>query len=137
MHLMRATQPLPLYHSWPLTDRSERFDGLRSQDGRHGRWHCDLADNRLTWDEAVFDLFGLPRDVALTRELAVSCYAEGSRAAMERLRDHAIRFRRGFTLDVEVGPPAQTRRWIRLLAAPVLAHSHVVALEGFKLPLDP
>ena len=138
---MRATEPLPLHHSWPLDARPGHFaQGLVLESNvlpfaGGGRWHCDLADNSLTWDAAVFDLFGLPRDIALTRPLTVACYAEQSRAAMERLRAHAIRFRRGFTLDIEVGPPAGQRRWLRLIAAPVLSGKRVVALEGLKVPL--
>lgn len=51
---------------------------------------------------------------------------------MERMRAHAIRFRRGFTLDVEVGPLAGQRRRPRLIAAPLLSGKRVVALKGLK-----
>lgn len=138
---MRATEPLPLYHSWPLEARLGQWAQGVALDAAvlpatgGGRWRCDLADNSLTWDPAVFDLFGLPRDIVLTRPMTLACYTEDCRAAMERLRAHAIKFRRGFTLDVEVGPPAGQRRWLRLIAAPVLAGNRVVALEGLKLPL--
>lgn len=132
---MRATEPLPLHHSWALDAAPVDWDDRSS--GTAARWHCDLSDNTLHWDAGVFDLFGLPQDISLTRELAVACYAEPSRAAMERLRAHAIRFRRGFTIDVEVGPPAMQRRWVRLIAAPVLTANRVVALTGVKLPLSP
>jgi PAS domain-containing protein len=138
---MQATEPLPLYHSWPIAARAGHFaQGMLIDDdvmpvADIGRWHCALPDNALTWDPTVFELFGLSRDVVLTRPLAVACYAEESRAAMERLRAHAIRYQRGFTLDVEVGPPAGRRRWLRLIAAPIVVGKRVVALEGLKIPL--
>lgn len=138
---MRATEPLPLFHSWPLDAQPGHFaqglvlDAAVLPNASGGHWRCTLPDNRLEWEPAVFDLFGLPRDIALTRPLTVACYAEHSRAAMERLRAHAIKFRRGFTLDVEVGPPAGQRRWVRLIAAPVLVGRQVVALEGLKMSL--
>jgi hypothetical protein len=132
---MRATEPLPLYHSWPIDALPDRVGRTVAVGEASGHWRCDLADDKLAWDASIFDLFGLPRTAPLTRELALRCYAEDSRAAMERLRTHAIRFRRGFTLDVEVGPPAMPRRWIRLVAAPVLDGDRAVALEGVKSAL--
>lgn len=133
---MRPTEPLPLHHTWPLDAQAAHFARYAApHPGGGGRWRCTLPDNRLEWDEGVFDLFGLPRTAPLTRDLAVRCYEEGSRTAMEKLRAYAIRYRRGFTLDVEVGPPAGPRNLIRLVASPVLQGNRVVALEGMKFPL--
>ena len=136
---MLPTEPLPLHHSWPLAERSMRFDlGLVHDTpaiaaGAPGTWHCDLAGDRLTWSDAVYDLFGLPRGVRVARHDAVALYAERSRAAMERLRHHAIRHRRGFTIDVELRPATGGPRWMRLMAAPVCSGAAVTALEGVKL----
>lgn len=154
---MRDTYPLPLHHSWPLYEQAHHFDlgwihrtSIRPPDRRGfaapdneeamarlgvGLWRCDLADDRLTWSDAVFDLFGFPRDAAVSRVDAVARYCEGSRAAMERLRAHAIAHRRGFTLDVEIGPSLARTRWIRLVAAPVCENDRVVALQGLKYPV--
>lgn len=99
-----------------------------------GLWRCDLADDRLTWSDTVFDLFGFPREAAIARADAVAQYCEGSRVAMERLRAHAITHRRGFTLDVELGGTLPRSRWIRLIAAPVCEGDTVVALQGLKFP---
>lgn len=135
---MYAAEPLELYHSWPRAERDARFDlGLIGTvaplDLVCGRWSCDLADNRLTWDATVFALFGFPAGETPTRADTVACYREPSRAAMERLRAHAIRHRRGFTLDVEVRPVAGVAsRWIRLGAVPICAEGRAVRLEGYK-----
>ncbi len=151
---MRVQYPLPLFHSWPLFERARHFDlgwidrrGVRVPRASAsplpdqaaelarlgaGLWECDLADDRLTWSDAVYDLFGFPRGAEVPRADAVACYCEGSRAAMERLRAHAIAHRRGFTLDVEIGPAAAETRWIRLIAAPVCDGDTVVALHGLK-----
>jgi len=80
----------------------------------------------------VHDLFGLPRDASVTRADAVARYGEGSRAAMERLRAHAIAHRRGFTLDVEIWSAPARSDWVRLIAAPVCVGDEVVGLHGFK-----
>lgn len=151
---MRPVEPLPLNHSWPLDARTEQFrlgflfdpesgalppmqDANSSLLALHGvgRWSCDLADERLEWTDAVFDIFGLPRGAVVSRPEAVALYCEHSRAAMERLRTYAIRHRRGFTLDARIVPARGGPRWMRLLAAPICEGRRVVRLEGLKLPL--
>jgi hypothetical protein len=147
---VKPTEPLPLFHSWPLLQRPRAFDlghlmdialpGLRDlPDDRQltergvGWWECELADNSLTWTDGVYDIFGFPRGVDVARNAAVACYASDSRAAMERLRAYAIRFRRGFTLDVQIDPAqGQERRWMRLVAAPICVGDTVVKLRGVK-----
>jgi PAS domain-containing protein len=142
--------PSPLTHSWPLFEEHQRFDlgclfdesddapavqdrqaWLQTARGI-GFWECDLQDNGLIWTAGVFDLFGLPREAALQRDEIAVLYAEPSRAAMERLRTHAIRHRRGFTLDAEIVPVTGPRRWMRLIAAPVCVGRQVVRLHGIK-----
>ena len=147
---MKPTEPLPLHHSWPLiggdcqfalghlfdSDMAGAIDPVRDADLLRfhsiGRWTCDLADERLTWSPEIYDLFGFPRHAPFSRAEAVACYAESSRAAMERLRRHAIRHRRGFTLDAELLTGRNDRRWMRLVAAPLCAGGRVVALRGLK-----
>ena len=150
---MKPKEPLPLHHSWPLFDHEQHLD-LRPVLGADaptlaealrcvetgaalarkgvGVWECDLADNRLTWSAGVFDIFGLPRDAQVTREDAVALYCSDSRDVMERLRAHAIKHQRGFTVDVEICPAVARRRWMRLACAPVLDDGGVVRLMGWK-----
>ena len=142
--------PLQLTCSWPLAEVAQRFDlgFLHDEAGaagsfvaRHaaalraegsGLWECDLATEALTWTPAVYDLFGLPRDARLMRAETLRLYAEPSRVAMERLRAHAIRHRRGFTLDAELRPVTGGTRWMRLTAAPVCRNGRAVRLRGLK-----
>ena len=146
---MRPLEPLPLHHSWPLSavddhapslianmDPAIDGDALAAQGV--GLWHCDLADEKLTWTAGVYDIFGLARHDDVTRALTVSLYAPESRVAMERLRAHAIRHRRGFTLDVDIDPVGHARRTMRLTAMPVLGPSGVIALRGtkYRLPAE-
>ena len=141
---------LPLTHSWPLFEQHQRFDlgclleepgnapaapehdpGLLEARGI-GLWECNLEDNALSWTAGVFDLFGLPRGVTIDRHEITAFYAEPSRAAMERLRAHAIKHRRGFTLDAEILPVNGPPRWMRLIAAPICVGRQVVRLHGIK-----
>lgn len=145
---MNIRTPLPLYHSWPLFESAERLDvrtlrrfalgeELPAMDAALaargiGMWDCDLANNSLRWTQGVYDLFGLPSDMFLDRALTVSLYREESRAIMEQLRGHAIRHRRGFTIDARIRQPGGEERWMRLSAMPVVEGRKVVRLCGLK-----
>jgi PAS domain-containing protein len=151
----RLNLPLPLTHSWALSEQRQRFDlgqvfdepgdlfadpefqRTRFTAEVAGLWECDLTNNALTWTAGVFDLFGLPRDAVVKRDEVTALYAEPSRAAMERLRAHAIKHRRGFTLDAEIVPVRGRRRWMRLIAAPICVGGRAVRLHGLKLDLGP
>jgi PAS domain-containing protein len=147
---MTFHEPIALTHSWPLSEQPRQFElghvlSCAVTDliaphrvgalGVHhaGCWECDLRDNELTWSGGVYDIFGLPRDVPVTREECVSFYSEGSRAKMERLRAYSIKHRRGFTLDVEIRAAVGEDRWVRLIAAPVVSGGRAVRLHGLKL----
>lgn len=152
---MQATHPDPLLltNSWPLFDAARwmelrRVIALCGEEPASaeeadmpaeapdappiGIWSCDLADNSLSWTGAVYDLFGIARDEPLTRSLATACYCPGSRRAMEQLRAHAIRHRRGFTLDAMIRRLDGETRWMRLSALPVLSDGKAVRLCGTK-----
>ncbi|HEX7858093.1 MAG TPA: PAS domain-containing protein [Sphingobium sp.] len=149
---MHIQEPLPLYHSWPLFEAPERFavGGLLPPDRLPspaaltpvedmlaargiGVWECNLADNALLWTSGVYDLFGLPRGVVIERALSVSLYRPDSRRAMETLRAHTIRYKRGFTVDAELRGADGGERWMRLSAVPVLDNGKVVRLCGVKI----
>ena len=148
---MKPTEPLELYHSWPLFESERRFElghafawpaaapalsevplPRELAERGVGLWQCDLADNKLTWSDGVYDIFGLPRGAKVRREEAVRLYAEDSGTAMERLRAYAIKHRRGFTLDAELRPAQGGARWMRLVAVPICDGPRVVRLHGVK-----
>ena len=147
---MKRTEPLALHHSWPIFEQARHFDlgcvlssavtdiiepAQVGTLGLHhaGLWECDLSDNSLIWSGGVYDIFGLPRNAKIARDEIVALYREESRAAMERLRAHAIKHRRGFTLDVEINSVTDGRRWMRLIGAPVCEEGRAVRLHGLKL----
>ena len=150
---MKATEPLPLFHSWPIFESGQRFDlGYLldlaplprfgpSYDQQLvargiGQWECDLADNKLTWSDGVYDIFGLPRGARLERDETVGFYREASRVIMERLRAYSIVHQRGFTVDVQIQPARGERLWMRLIGAPVREGDRVVGLRGLKQIID-
>ena len=151
---MQPTEPLELNHSWPILFQAGRqFDLGILHDGQPlgqigsphshfterrlarrgiGLWECDLRHSALTWSDAIYDIFGFPRNTLISRPETVALYQEHSRASMERLRAHAIKHRRGFTLDVDIRTVRGERRRVRLTAAPVCENGRVVRLRGMK-----
>lgn len=139
--------------SWPLRDQSKYFDlghilnsavveaiapvQIGAVGSQHaGLWECDLSSETLIWSGGVYDMFGLERGTPVSRELALSHYSEDSRAKLERLRTHAIRSNRGFTIDIEIRAAAVgMSRHLRIIGAPVYEGEVAVKLHGLKLIL--
>lgn len=133
---MLPTEPLPLHHSWPIFERGLRFSDGMLDVGQSaglagdGPFACDLVTDRLSWSESTFRLFNLPPGVAPARDVVLPMYRPESRSALERLRSHAIRHRRGFTIDVAIDPPGQPLRWLRIVAVPDVEGGRAVRLRG-------
>lgn len=141
---------MQLHEIWPVLDKERHFElgqllscavteavtpaAVGDLGIAHaGCWECDLFDQSLFWSGGVYDIFGLPRGAAVDRDEAVTFYAESSRAAMERLRSHAIRHNCGFTLDVEIRPAVGKDRRMRLIGMPVFEGGRAVRLHGLKM----
>jgi PAS domain-containing protein len=146
----RPSFPSVIKHSWPLWEQARHFElghvlssavtdvvgpAEVGDLGLHhaGCWECDLSDNSLVWSGGVYDIFGLPRGVRITREEMVGFYCEDSRAKMERLRSYSIRHNRGFTLDVQIRAAVGETRWTRLIGVPHWEGNRALRLHGLKL----
>ncbi|OBX19381.1 diguanylate cyclase [Erythrobacter sp. QSSC1-22B] len=97
-----------------------------------GAWSCDLASERLTWTNGVFDIFGLSADRAPERRETVELFDEESRELLERKRSKAIETCSGFTLDAGIIRPDGARRWLRITAATRGANGRADTLYGMK-----
>ncbi|MES2336593.1 MAG: PAS domain-containing protein [Pseudomonadota bacterium] len=95
-------------------------------------WQCNLADDSLTWDAGVFDLFGLARDTRLERPATVAMYTDHSRAMLDRLRSHAIATGGSFTFEAQIVRPSGEKRWMRVSADTVVTGGRVTHLYGTK-----
>jgi len=103
------------------------------RDPDNGYWHCNIAnEDRLTWSEKVYELFGLNGGSPVAREWAVARYSEESRSVLERVRKFGLSRDFGFIIDAEIQPETSRSRWIRVLAVPILEDRRVVALHGVK-----
>lgn len=97
-----------------------------------GVWQCHLAGNALTWSAGVYDIFGLTRGSALSRDRTVEQYADGSRDAMQEARALAIETGTEFQLDAEIFRADGQMRWMRLTASVQSVHGQALRLFGTK-----
>jgi diguanylate cyclase (GGDEF)-like protein len=88
-----------------------------SATARIGIWQCNLADSSLLWTNGVYDLFEIPRNTPVTRELTLALYTEESRRRMEAARADAISRCSDFSLDCEIITTSGKLRWMRLTGA--------------------
>ncbi|WP_244489018.1 diguanylate cyclase domain-containing protein [Devosia sp. Root635] len=100
-----------------LEDQRRTLFDRASATARIGIWQCNLADNSLTWTNGVYDLFEVPRDTPVTRDMTLALYTEASRLEMEAARAVAIATCSDFSLDCEIITARGTRRWMRLTGA--------------------
>jgi hypothetical protein len=101
-----------------------------------GYWHCDITDeDRLTWSDKVYELFGLSPGSPVERDWAVARYGENSKTSLERVRKYALSHNFGFILDAAIEPEGGDCRWIRVLAVPIVEDGRIVGLHGLKRPL--
>ena len=128
-------EPAGTFSHGHIFAHAPQLDGARG-DPALGYWHCDIADHeRLTWSDTVYDLFGLPKGDPVERDWAVAHYSERSRDALRKVRSYALGRKFGFILDAEIKPEGARKRWIRVLAVPIVEDNRVVALHGLKRSL--
>jgi two-component system sensor kinase FixL len=121
-----------------LTRRDDRRDFFTktyerlSVLGKIGVWECDLATEALTWTDTVYDMFDLPRQSVVGRDVILACYEPSSRRKMERLRAEAIASCSTFTVDVEIVTPRGNSRWIRITGEVEQEGGRAVRIFGTK-----
>jgi two-component system sensor kinase FixL len=97
-----------------------------------GVWECDLATSELSWTDAVYGLFEIPRGAPLDRRQLVELYDEPSRTAMEQARANAIQSGDGFSLDARIRTAVGNHRWIRITAEIEQEDGRSVRIFGTK-----
>lgn len=99
---------------------------------RMGAWQCELPSEKLTWSNATYDLFGLPRNCGIVRNDILRSYSEESLARLQRVRGGAIEAGEGFRLDAEIKSPEFGSRWIRISATVERRNGEPIRLFGIK-----
>lgn len=97
-----------------------------------GVWEYDLLKRELSWSDAVYDLFEVPRGSPISRTTAVQFYTPESRTEMEALRAQAIASGGGFSIDIEITTTQERLRWINLTADVEQENGTAVRIFGTK-----
>ena len=99
---------------------------------RIGAWECELATERLSWTQGVYDIFGYPASNPLRRADIVDLYIDESRRHMELARAEVIRSGAPVTLDTEIRTWRGEKRWMRLSINAVHEGGRPVRIFGSK-----
>jgi diguanylate cyclase (GGDEF)-like protein len=99
---------------------------------RIGAWECDLATERLSWTQGVYDIFGYPVSNPLRRADIVDLYVDESRRDMELARAEVVRSGRPVTVDTEIRTWRNEKRWMRLGINAVQEGGRSVRIFGSK-----
>ena len=97
------------------------------------RWQCDLRDDSLHWSDGVYDLFGLPRGIPVTRDAIVAMYLPECRDRQARLRATAIAECGSFTFEARIRRADGAIRWMRVTADVVTENGIARYLYGTKI----
>ncbi|HEV7344206.1 MAG TPA: GGDEF domain-containing protein [Devosia sp.] len=112
-----AVQQAAIADSAAMEQQRRSLFDRASATARIGIWQCNLGDSSLTWTNGVYDLFEIPRNTVVTREMSLACYTEASRRQMEAARAAAIANCSDFALDIEIITTRGRHRWVRLTGA--------------------
>jgi diguanylate cyclase (GGDEF)-like protein len=115
-----------------MIDRYRKMYERTSELGHIGVWECDLATERLTWTNGVYDIFELPRGTPVTRDLVLRLYERESRLRMERVRRKAIEEGSSGSLDIRIRTLGGLRRWVRLTIDVEMEAGRPVRIFGLK-----
>jgi diguanylate cyclase (GGDEF)-like protein/PAS domain S-box-containing protein len=99
---------------------------------RIGAWECELATERLSWTQGVYEIFGYPLGNPLRRADIVDLYIDESRRNMELARAEVIRSGCPVTLDTEIRTWRGEKRWMRLSINAVREGERPVRIFGSK-----
>ena len=93
-------------------------------------WQLDLPSQKLTWDEEVYNIYGIPLDTPPAHDLILSRYDRTLRSQARR-RLHAL-FVHGIPYDVELHGtrPDGEVFWVRAMAEAEMADGKVVRVLG-------
>lgn len=118
-------------HAAELRAQIERFERA-SETASIGIWECDLSDESLTWTAGVYDIFEIPRGMAVDRETSLRHYTEASRAVMAAARARAIEDCSNFSVEAEIITAQGRQRWMRITGTVEARDGKAVRIYGMK-----
>ncbi len=89
---------------------------LATKAGRFGIWTWDPSNDALTWNERMRELYGIPPDVAPTREITRSAIHPDDLAEIDSLMQSALLGNSEFNTEHRIVLPTGAVRYIRAAA---------------------
>lgn len=95
-----------------------------------GGWELTLPENRLSWTETTYDLYGLPTDYEPDLDSAISFFGEEAQATLRTALDRCRTEGRPYDLELPLFTADGMRRWVRVQGVPHDADGTVHRITG-------
>ncbi len=89
---------------------------LATRAGGFGIWSWDLSDGSMTWNHRMYELYGVPPEVAPTREILVGAIHPEDVEPVESLMQSALKGTAEFNTEYRVVLPTGAVRYLRAAA---------------------
>lgn len=115
-------------------DKLERVNALMDitqELGKAGGWEYlhDGAD-RFFFTKESYNIYEVDTDVNITLANIRSFYHPDDLVVMDQLSEKALRERSSYQIDLPIKTPANSRKWIRTIAIPVIVNDQIMGLRG-------
>ncbi|MDZ7671169.1 MAG: PAS domain S-box protein [Gammaproteobacteria bacterium] len=98
---------------------SYRLLEVAGEAGQLGGWSVHLADNRVSWSDGLYEMFGLANDQALDLTVINDLITPEHRRRMARSFERCSKDGAPFDEEVEVERPDGSRMWLRSIGRAV------------------
>jgi diguanylate cyclase (GGDEF)-like protein len=95
-----------------------------------GVWEWELVTDRMSWNDGVYEMFGLPPGTPLQRSAMLQMFHDDCRIRLETLWAHIIGQGGSFTLEARIWAEGRGLRWLRINAGVMLANGLPTRLVG-------
>lgn len=99
--------------------------------GHLGGWSVRLADNRVSWSDGLYEMFGVPRDRPLNMTVINELITPEHRRRMAKSFERCSRDGATFDEEVEIAHPDGRRQWLRSIGRAVRDEDgRIVMVQG-------
>jgi PAS domain S-box-containing protein len=101
-------------------EESRSLHRLAGSMARLGGWSLDLADQRISWSEEIYEILGHPTGTTPDLEESIGFYLPEYRPALRAAMDRCARWGEPFDLEAQVQTEDGRRLWLRVIGEAVM-----------------
>lgn len=117
-----------------LRDSEERLR-LAARTGKVGIWDLDVANDRITWTQSLYEIHGMEPGTGLTRERFLGLLHTDDRAGVQQAMDQALRTGKRYEQEFRAMRPDGRVIWLYSHASVVRADGRSVRMLGATIDI--